>query len=188
MDRKTLELLARTSFSYIYTSSEGVPQQYIDHCRAVKEGLVSDELAPFLLAHLEAYERAERLDFDDWFAGAKTRYQLIRYAVLKGRCDIIDKYVPKIPDPSWSVYVMTWYKPCLYPILHLVMPLPVTVYIALVYVRHGLHLEVATHIVGRRDHHTGELITPESLARCAKLYAEEPCVFERLEAIGLDPR
>ena len=77
------------------------------------------------------------------------------------------------------------YRPQLYPILHLVMPLPITIHDAVLYLDCGLHHEVMTHILGRSDRNTGKPITLESLALMA-IQSNRADALRNLEEIGLD--
>lgn len=160
---------------------------YIAYCRTVDVDSEPDkEIAKVQLRHLDTYERAEKLDLDDWISSASE--DLVRYAVMHGRCDIIEKYALIAgPESYWNANVSTRYRPCLYPILHIVMPLEVSIADALDYVKHGLHREVAVHILGRPDVF-GKQITLERLMTldCMEQPGGRVSTYKKLEEIGLD--
>lgn len=185
MSRERPSYLAELRFDEVYVVAEPVLQSYIAYCKAIKEGIIVDNFVDQHLAHLEHYERAERGDFDSWLEYGTKLDWLIWYAVSRERCDIIEKYVPRTPHSRWNGILANLYKPRLYPVLHLVMPLPATVYAAVAYMDHDLHHEVAVHILGRGDSNTGKPITLEGIAMVA-IQANKANALRNLEEIGLD--
>lgn len=189
MNRAYARSLATECFTNLYRRDQTTVGQYLAYCKGIRDRTVSDpEFEAQHLAHLELYERAEQLDFDEWTTDLLKTHRLVRYAVREGRCDIIEKYASRAPTTrAWNTFTSSQYQPCLYAVLHLVMPLPASMYDALEYVRRGLHLEVATHIIGRTDCWTGLPITQARVARYALCtnYALVP-IYLNLEVIGLD--
>lgn len=147
MNRAYARSLATECFTNLYRRDQTTVGQYLAYCKGIRDRTVSDpEFEAQHLAHLELYERAEQLDFDEWTTDLLKTHRLVRYAVREGRCDIIEKYASRAPTTrAWNTFTSSQYQPCLYAVLHLVMPLPASMYDALEYVRRGLHLEVATH-------------------------------------------
>lgn len=139
------------------------------------------------LRHLDLYELAEQGDFSYWLTSPIKTQTLALYAVRDGRCDIIEQYAPRVPEsPYWNRCLALYYNRALYPILSLVMVLPVSLVDVTRYVRHGLHREVMVHIVGRVDHKSGETITLESIARWFCKSANSVGPLLALESVGLD--
>lgn len=175
-------------FADLYRWRPSIVGPYIEHCRAIKSGVLpGDGYNWEHLEQLDRYECAERGDFDYWLTSPDKSRKLILYACENGRCDIIERYLPRLPDdPHWNHCVSAYYKPSLYPILSLVMPLPVTLQDAARYVYKKLHREAALHIVGRASHKTGKPITLESIVlELCRLYGT-PRWFLDLEGVGLD--
>lgn len=180
--------MANGFFPLLYRKGGERLEQYIEYCRALKQSEAPrDDIANKQLADLELYERAEEGDFDGWLEKIEFKLAFIQYTVSHRRCDLIEKYAPRLEDHgSWNFHVATEYHPSLYPILHLVMPRTVRAHVAKEYVRHGLHREVAVHILGRNDSSTGEALTPASLASKAIRSYDNARVFLNLEELGLD--
>lgn len=164
------------------------PASYFEYCKAIRSGEIpGDESNAQHLAHLDLYERAERGDFDDWLTRSVGVWRLAFYAARYGRCDIVEKYAPLSSDSgAWNYYVSTFYACSLYPILPLVMPLPIRMNDVIAYLCSGLHREVAVHIVGRTDRKTGKTITLESIALELCKTTMAPQRFLDLEEVGLD--
>lgn len=177
---------ANLHFVILYLSAER--DRYIEYCKEVRDGEHPDDQDNHLhLKQLDLYERTERGDFDHWPTDNATVEEIIKYAVRTDRCDVIERYAPHLPDnPLWNYYVSFHYTPFLYTALSSVMPLPVGLGDAVCYVSHGLHNEVALHIVGRRCRLTGEVITLRSIALklCASYNSSQP--LSALEGVGLD--
>lgn len=180
-----------TLYGVFVSQSEKELQRYFAYCQGLRSHLDGARPRSVLesrqLEQLAIYERTERLNFDDWIGQA--RDALMYYPALHGRCDIIEKYATILPRYEWNAYVSEEYRPCLYPVLHIVMPLAVTAYNALRYVVHGLHREVAVHIIGRKDCFSQMPITPKSIASLACRVTnvrDKIIALKNLEEIGLD--
>lgn len=188
MDYYEAQDVANGFFPLLYHKGGEQLKQYIEYCRALKQSEAPrDDVANKQLADLELYERAEKGDFDGWLERIEFKLAFIHYTVSYRRCDLIEKYAPRLEDHgAWNFHVATEYHPSLYPILHLVMPRDVRAYVAKEYVRHGLHREVAVHILGRNDSSTGETLTLASLASQAIRSCDNARVFLNLEELGLD--
>ena len=176
MNEATAKYYAAFAFHVLW-GNRGYPS-YIEVCKAAHE---RGEDWPS--EHLIKHEQAERLDFDSWGNEPGGVFHLAQRAARNGRCDIIEKYAPRWPTAVWNHAVAMWYAPCLYPILGLVMALPIP-YLAAVenYVDKGLHREVAVHIIGRKCGSNEDTITPESIAVRARTAQS----LENLGEIGLD--
>ena len=124
---------------------------YFGYCKSIKDGTsAGDAYNEQHLAHLALHERTERGEFDCRSASSDGIGRMISLWVKCGRCDLIERYAPQLPDSlHWNSYVSTYYSPSLYAVLPLVMQLPVQLYDAGRYVCNGLHREVMVHIVGR---------------------------------------
>lgn len=188
MDDYEAQDVANGFFPLLYRKGGERLEQYIEYCKALKQREAPrNDIVSKQLADLELYERAEEGDFDEWLEKIEFKLAFIHYTVSHRRCDLIEKYAPRLEDHgAWNFHVATEYHPSLYPILHLVMPRDVRAYVAKEYVRHGLHREVAVHILGRNDSSTGEALTPVSLASEAIKSCDNARVFLNLEELGLD--
>lgn len=189
MDRIIARRYAPIPFVSLYGEDAHQAEMYFDYCRAVREGAEADEYTERHLAHLVLYEQAEQGDFSHWLTSSDSIRRLAAFAARNDRCDVIEKYAPQLPSsPHWNGYISIHYNHSLYPVLSLVMPLPVTSFDAMCYVRWGLHREVMVHIVGRADRATGKTITLEGIGLMVVIFADPSCPrpLLGLEEIGLD--
>jgi hypothetical protein len=168
------ETLHRYGFMALYTVHHNLLPKAIEYC-------LEEQHEPWAKDVLDRYERAERGDFDLWLGDKNNMQLLVGYAVLNGRCDIIEKYAPLWPDSHWNYVMCNSYKPNLYPAVHMVMPLPLSVADAAAYAYHGLQQELVVHVIGRKDI-KGETITLQNMS----WYARSPQTLRNLEEIGLD--
>lgn len=188
MDSQTAHKYASNCFTILYSVQPSATETYFEYCKAIRTGtLPGDEHNGLHLEHLRLYECAQRGDFDYWLTSPDKISRMVQYAAMGGRCDIIERYVPQLPDdPLWNFYVSIFYKPSMYSVLALVMPLPATPSDAAQYVHRGLHREVAVHILGRAGHRTGEAITLESIALKPCIVYGSSLHLLDLEKLGLD--
>lgn len=191
MDSETAGQLAKSPFTYLYTCRSSDHGWYFEYCRAIRGGTsIGDENNERHLEHLALYERTERGDFDGWLATPLLARRLIFHAVSNCRCDVIERYAPLLSSESyWNARASRSYRPPLYSVLPLIMPLPATIADAVRYVVRGLCREVVIHMVGHVDYKTGKTITIEGIGGKAAKYSDSDVGYRLLldlESVGLN--